>query len=299
ELATTDSATATLGVAGDTNNTAVNLSREVARHSAIEVAYITALGDERMSQRILSDMRAHGIGTDCVEVRPGLAPGLYAIETDPTGERQFSYWRDNSAARTLFVSPATVSLERLFEFDLVYLSGISLAILTPAVRVALLDTLTRFRAAGGRVAFDSNYRPRLWSGQDEARDVISSMWAAVDIALPSVDDELELFGESEAHEVVTRLHRLGVGCGALKRGHEGPIDLGRDDPHADAGSFAKADKVVDTTAAGDSFNAGWLAAYALGASARARLAAGHNLAMQVVQSRGAVVPTDPVLQNPI
>ncbi|MEM6987062.1 MAG: PfkB family carbohydrate kinase, partial [Pseudomonadota bacterium] len=111
ELATTDSATATLGVAGDTYNTAVYLSRELARHSAIEVAYITALGDERMSQRILSDMRAHGIGTDCVEVRPGLAPGLYAIETDPTGERQFSYWRDNSAARTLFVSPATVSLE--------------------------------------------------------------------------------------------------------------------------------------------------------------------------------------------
>ena len=74
------------------------------------------------------------------------------------------------------------------------LSGISLAILPAATRNALLQTLDVFRSEGGTVAYDSNHRPQLWESREEAQDVNNRMWALTDIALPSVDDEMAIFG---------------------------------------------------------------------------------------------------------
>ncbi|MEM9601318.1 MAG: sugar kinase [Pseudomonadota bacterium] len=296
ELALQTADTAAVGVAGDTFNTAVYLRRELdGQRSDTALSYVTALGDDHMSERILQRMRQHGLGTDYVERRRGAAPGLYAIETDSEGERRFSYWRSASAVRSLFQAPADVDVSCLHAFDLIYLSGISLAVLAPDVRAALLDTLSAARQRGTRVAFDSNYRPRLWPSRRVAQEAMSAMWAAVDIALPSVDDEMALFGDDDEDAVVARLHASGVTTGALKRGAAGPCDL---DPCGDPTAVhAEAPRVVDTTAAGDSFNAGWLAAHAVGAPASTCLAAGHALARQVVQARGAVVPTDLVLPD--
>ncbi|MEM7379065.1 MAG: sugar kinase [Pseudomonadota bacterium] len=298
ELALQTANTAAVGVAGDTYNTAVYLRRELHAHgSQTPVSYVTALGDDHMSERILQRMQRHGLGSGYVERRRDAAPGLYAIETDPAGERRFSYWRSASAARSLFQTPSDVDVACLHEFDLIYLSGISLAVLAPDVRAAVLDTLSAARQRGTRVAFDSNYRPRLWRSQREAQDAVSAMWATVDMALPSVDDEMALFGDDNEGAVIARLHAAGVTTGALKRGAAGPVDL---DPNTDrrvAEDHAEAPGVVDTTAAGDSFNAGWLAAFAVDAPASACLRAGHALARQVVQARGAVVPTEPVLSS--
>lgn len=298
ELAALDHDTAAIGVAGDTYNTAVYLRRELASAAlAVEVSYVTALGDDLMSQRIRADMQRHELDTRYVETRPGRAPGLYTIETDELGERRFSYWREHSAARTLFQSPAGTALEKLLDFDLIYLSGISLAILPESSRSALMAMLNTCREAGIHIAFDSNYRPRLWTSPDIARAVTSEMWAAVDIALPSLDDEIDLFVDVDGDAVVERLRSSGVKSGAMKRGVEGPIGLGTGDQQLASMHFQPAETVLDTTAAGDSFNAGWLAAFAHGAPEDARLLAGHNLARQVVQARGAVVCTEPVLNK--
>lgn len=297
ELATIDAENARIGVAGDTYNTAVYLQRELTVFGDTTISYVTALGDDRMSHRITQHMRNHGIDTGYVEIRSDRSPGMYAIETDDKGERSFSYWRDSAAARTLFQQPATVDLDRLLDFDLIYLSGISLAILPVDTRAALMATLGRFRDNGGLVAFDSNYRPRLWSSQDEAREVTTSMWSSVDVALPSLDDEQLLFGDENELAVLSRLKGAGVRCGALKRGHVGPVDLACDATPSQQEHYAAVDSVLDTTAAGDSFNAGWLAAFARGENAANCMRAGHALASQVVCARGAVVPTLPVLPH--
>jgi 2-dehydro-3-deoxygluconokinase len=279
-----DGAGSRVGFAGDTANAAIYLKRAAPE---IAVAYVTALGTDPLSARMLAFFQAEGLDTALVERRPDRVPGLYAISLDEKGERSFTYWRDSSAARTLFLPPAEVTPDSLAGFDLVYLSGITLAVLAPQARTALAAFLDGYRRRGGRVAFDSNYRPRLWPDQATARREIAAFWTLTDIALPSLDDELALFGDSGEAAVRARLAAAGVRRGALKRGADGPLALGADLGLPD---FPPAARVVDTTAAGDSFNGAYLAALLRGETEPACLAAGHAMASEVIGHPGAIVP---------
>lgn len=273
-----------VGFAGDTLNVAVYLKRAAPE---TQVAYVTALGTDPLSERMISFFATEDLDTRLIERRTDRVPGLYAISLDDHGERSFTYWRDSSAARTLFLAPATVTPDHLAGFDLIYLSGITVAILAPEARSALLTTLRSFRAAGGRVAFDSNYRPRLWPDQATAQHEIGAFWALTDIGLPSVDDEMALYGDTDETSVLARMAAHGITRGALKRGAEGPLALGwQGEPPA----FPPAERVVDTTAAGDSFNGGYLAALLGGASEPDCLLAGHSTAAHVIGFPGAIVP---------
>lgn len=276
---------ARLNVAGDSYNTAVYLA-QLARGSDCTVSYVTALGQDTFSQRALHEMQRFGIGTDHIERRCDRNIGLYAIDTDAAGERSFTYWRSESAARTLFSAPCVVTLDVLTQFDLVYLSGISLAILPASVRVTLIDALAAYRRSGGLVAYDSNHRPRLWEDAQTAIDVNNAMWCVTDIAVPSVDDEMAIHGDASEAAVLARLKASGVTDGALKRGMAGPYDLTRSTSGL---TFAPATRVVDTTAAGDSFNAGYLFARASGADQATALQAGHELASRVIGHKGAII----------
>jgi len=286
ELSLPEGAPPRVGFAGDTLNTAVYLKRSA---PGFEVAYVTALGTDTLSERMIGFFRGEGLVTDLIERRPDRVPGLYAISTDAKGERSFTYWRDQAAARTLFAPPTRVAPEALAGFDLVYLSGITLAILPPPARDLLAGGLAAVRARGGRVAFDGNYRPRLWPDPEAARAAMGRFWALADIGLPSVDDEMELWGDADAAAVRDRLVAAGVGQGTVKRGAEGPLPIGWDGRLPD---FPPAARVVDTTAAGDSFNGGYLAALLSGADPAASLRAGHDLAAKVIGHPGAIIPAD-------
>lgn len=272
------------GFAGDTFNAAVYLKRAAPE---IQVSYVTALGTDAASSRMIEAFQARGLDTSLVERRSDRLPGCYAITVSPEGERSFLYWRSASAARTLFQTPASVTLDRLDSFDLIYLSGITVAILDPKVRAELADYLAAFRARGGQVAFDSNYRPALWPDQATAQEVITRFWSLCSIALPSVDDEMALFGDADGSAVINRLRGLGVETGALKCGSAGPLPLERDVARP---AFAPSSTVVDTTAAGDSFNGAYLAALLRGADPVECLQAGHDMANRVIAYRGAILP---------
>ncbi len=268
-------ASAAIGVAGDTLNTAIYLKRQA---PDLEVDYITCLGDDPFSKRIRDSIASEQIGTDRISTQKGGSPGLYAITLNDTGERSFTYWRSASAARTLFSHGDFSALDG---YDLIYLSGISLAILPHDVRLALLEHL---RKTGQPVSFDSNYRPALWDSADRAREVISAFWEIASIPLPSIDDEMALFEEDEAS--VERRCAGFVGLGALKRGSIGPMSIGETVDQ----SYPVSARVVDTTAAGDSFNGGYLASRLQGANQKTALLAGHNLAARVIGHRGAIIP---------
>ena len=230
-------------------------------------------------------MRAEGITTQHVSRHATRNIGLYAIETDETGERSFTYWRSDSAARTMF-DGATEAVD-LAGFDLVFLSGITLAILPDESRGRLMAALDAFRQSGGLVAYDSNHRPRLWDSRAQAQDVNAQMWARTDIGLPSVDDEMLIYGETQELQVLERLKAHALVRGALKRGPEGPLSLSGQDFQT---QVAAVEKVVDTTAAGDSFNAGYLSQIVLGQGEAKALQTGHSIAAQVIQAKGAIVP---------
>ncbi|MGB7241871.1 MAG: sugar kinase [Sulfitobacter sp.] len=266
---------AQLGVAGDTLNTAIYLHRMAPE---LTVDYVSCVGDDPFSVRIMDFASQQGIGISAIRQITGMSPGLYAITTTPDGERSFTYWRSASAARHLF---ADLDFSVLARYDAIYLSGISLAILPQPVRVAFLDWLN---ASPVKLIYDSNYRPRLWESIENARQITSAMWKRADVALPSIDDEMALFEETAA-QVSARFAARG-GVGALKRGADGPMSLGC----AVSQSYPTVSKVADTTAAGDSFNGGYLAALLTGGSQADALMAGHQLAATVVQHRGAIMP---------
>lgn len=288
ELIPDASHSATIGVAGDTYNTAVYLARALAG-TKCTVDYITCLGVDGFSDRILSHMHLNGVGTGCVERHPKKTPGLYAIETDDCGERRFTYWRSDSAARMLFSGSGSEPLKILAKFNIVLLSGISLAILSQISRNRLYDAIDRYRGNGGLIAFDSNYRPHLWEGRDTAATETQEMWQRTDIALPSVDDEMQLFQDPDESAVLRRFANYPFTKGALKRGAEGPLDLSTQSITSGSRSVIN---VVDTTAAGDSFNAAYLAAVVQGRSDQEAMADGHALASRVITKPGAVVELD-------
>ncbi|MEP2640881.1 sugar kinase [Roseobacter sp.] len=270
--------TANVGVAGDTLNTAIYLKRAA---PDLDIDYVTCLGDDPFSQQVHDFIAGQNLGCGAITRIAGKSPGLYAITTTPDGERSFTYWRSAAAARDLFQTSGTPDFSSLAGYDIIYLSGITMAILPQTVRLALIDWLAQNPV---RFAYDSNYRPRLWEDQTTAQQITAALWARADIALPSVDDEMALFDETEG-QVTSRVAGY-PGTGALKRGEIGPMSLGDTVDQ----TYPAAAKVVDTTAAGDSFNGGYLGAILQGKPQADALRAGHDCAARVVQHRGAIIP---------
>ena len=275
---------------GDTLNTAVYMARLLDPTRA-RVAYVTGLGVDGMSGEMLASWEREGIDTTCVQRLAGRLPGLYMIETEPGGERRFHYWRKDAAARYWIEAPdGGKVLARLARARMVYLSGISLAILPGADRERLIAALVRCRANGGSVVFDNNYRPRLWDSADLAREVYLRMLAHTDIALLTIDDEHALHGQETPRQVVERTRSYGVGEVVVKCG-AGPAVVWADGRLHEVAPQPVKD-VVDTTAAGDSFGAGYMAARLSGKDPVAAARAGHLLAGAVIRQRGAIIPRE-------
>lgn len=163
------------GFGGDTLNTSVYISRQVSP-GALNVHYVTALGTDSFSNEMLQAWQQEGVNTDLTQRLENKLPGLYVIETDDTGERTFYYWRNDAAARYWLDSPQSEEIcQKLAEFDYLYLSGISLAILNDESRDRLMTLLKACRSRGGKVIFDNNYRPRLWASKEQTQAAYNAM----------------------------------------------------------------------------------------------------------------------------
>jgi 2-dehydro-3-deoxygluconokinase len=274
-----------LSFGGDTFNTAVYLAR-----AGVDVAYATALGDDPYSDALLALASAEGVGTELIVRVPDRTAGLYLVETNAAGEHSFYYWRDHAPARELFDLPQWgVIAERLLACRLIYFSGVTLSLYSNVGIGRFLALVELARKNGVKIAFDGNFRPRGWKGDlARTRTVFMEALKRVDIALPTFDDEALLWGDASPDATVERLQAFGIGEIAVKNGAKGALVL-----NAGTRELVPVPQIVvpiDTTAAGDSFNAGYLAARLAGEAPLSAAASAHRLAGEVIRHPGAIMP---------
>ncbi len=284
ELAGLEAETVRVGVGGDTFNTAVYLAR-----LGTPVRYATALGADPFSLRIRQRMELEGVADDLVMTAPDRNCGLYAIELDDTGERSFTYWRSQSAARQFLDMPQSETvLAEMAKADVLYLSGISLSLFqAPRQLEKLVDLVRAVRSSGGEVVFDTNYRPAGWASKAQAGNAIRAVMPMVSLALPTFEDEQALFDFDHVEACGDFWRDAGVSEVIVKCGPRGAWS-GRDR------AWVAPPEIItplDTTGAGDSFNAGYLHARLSGASCRESISRAHALAAAVLGVRGALLPT--------
>jgi len=275
----------TMGVAGDTLNTAWYLR---ALRPDWTTHYVSRVGSDAVSAAMLDHMRTAGIDTQFVDQDPRKTVGLYLISLRD-GERSFSYWRGQSAARDLAADPARLA-QALQGADMIYFSGITLAILDQSGRETLHAALTAARTRGATVAFDPNLRPNLWTSGAEMRREITAGAALSDIVLPSFDDEQTHFGDTCPAATMARYHSAISQTVIVKNG-AGPIHYIHDGQTGEVAA-PPACAIVDTTSAGDSFNAGLLAHLGGTTPLPDLITNASRIAGQVIGAKGALVPLD-------
>jgi 2-dehydro-3-deoxygluconokinase len=274
-----------MGCSGDTFNVAVYLAR-----AGIDTAFATALGDDAYSEAILALATAEGVAGDLALRARGRLPGLVVVDADAAGARRRYDWGGESPARDLFELPDWGRVaEGLTKANLVYFSGITLSLYSNNGLGRFLALVEMARQQGVKVAFDGNFRPRGWRGDlTRARTVFMEALKRVDIALPAYDDEAVLWGDPSPEATVERLQAFGIPEIVVKNGRNsaGVAAGGR----SEFGAVAEVVGPVDSTAAGDSFNAAYIAARLSGKRPAEAAAAAHSLAAKVIRHRGALMP---------
>lgn len=282
--------------AGDSFNSAAYFSRLGNRFGMV-AEYVSALGDDPFSEGMRAFWAAENVGSALTRSMPGRLPGLHFVDVDAKGERSFTYWRGEAAARDAFEEGGgDAVLEKLGEFDAVYCSGISLAVLRGNGRDRLLTRLEELRKKGTRVFFDCNFRPRLWTGPktpaENARPWYERAMACADTVFIS-RDEIAVLGfspDADVNAVCTAIMALGASEAVLKDGAGDCVIVHPDGKERVPACAVEA--VADTTAAGDSFSAAYIVCRRLGLSPEESAKRSHKLAATVITHKGAIVPRD-------
>ena len=284
ELQARDDGLYRFGFAGDTLNTAWYM-RALTRPQDVAVDYVTAVGTDPLSSRMLAFLKANGVGTRFIKEISDRTVGLYLI-TLMGAERSFTYWRNASAARLLAENKEALAVA-LSHADVIYFSGITLAILSPGHRQNLLSVLQEMKSRGAIIAFDSNARRRLWPSDHAMKTAMIEGYKVSTLALPTFSDDQALFGDATPMECAKRITGHGVKEIVVKDGGSPCV------VSVDANLFFVSPEpvqdIVDTTGAGDSFNAGYLAARISGQEPLDAAKLGHRVAGRVIRERGALL----------
>lgn len=270
--------------AGDVFNTAVYLKR---LFNDINVNMVTAVGQDNFSDNMVNCFQDEKLATDYVFRSAEKIPGLYAIQLDQFGERSFTYWRNDSAARTVMNYIDQHVVEQFSENDIFFFSGISLGVITPNDRNNFWSFVGELKAKGVQIAFDLNFRPQLWQSKDEAREQFSKAFEQADILLPGVDDFAAIFDLDSVENIITFFDRYDYQELVIKNGEKNVYCLSQD--KQEIVDVTPVENVVDTTSAGDSFNGGYIGARMAGHSISQSVELANQVAGYVIQHKGAIV----------
>lgn len=274
------------GFAGDVYNTAVYLKRLVKQHA--KVGILTAVGCDELSHEMLDAFKQEQVDTELVAEIKDKQTGLYLIKTSADGERRFTYWRGNSAAKqTLSHLSSAQKTELEQQTDIFYFSGISLAILDKTEIALFWQLLKSLKQRGTKIVFDTNYREKLWHSEADAKAQYHKAFTLSDIVFPGGEDFSLLYGIDSFDAIATYLTDYSIPQVIIKNGVEGVLCISAQ--QRDFINVVPVETVIDTTSAGDAFNAGYLAAALADKSMAESAVFGATISAFVIQHKGAIV----------
>ncbi len=286
ELLQSDGVINKQGFAGDVYNTAVYLKR---LFPSISTQLLTAVGQDDISATMIKTFEDEDLDTQYVFKLTEQQPGIYLVQTDDEGERSFLYWRESSAARQIVKSLTDSVIDELSKDDIFFFSGISLAVITPEDRAEFWRCIGKLKAAGVKIAFDLNYRPKLWKNKSEAREQFCLAFEASEILLPGIDDFASIFDLDTMDSVIDFFSHYQYEELIIKNGEQNVVCLTKE--NKETIEVRPVENVVDTTSAGDSFNGAYLGARMSGQTIKASVELAADVAGFVIQHPGAIVPS--------
>lgn len=287
ELRAMNESTLNQSFAGDVYNSAVYLKR---CYPQIATSIVTALGQDSLSKQMLTRFQSEELSTQYVFAHDDKVPGMYYIETDDTGERSFTYWRSDSAAKKVVDFLNEDVVEQLSTGDMFFFSGISLAIIEDSARDKFWETVEQLKNAGVKIVFDPNYRARLWKNTDETKKQYHLAFSLADITLPGVEDLTTLYDIHSVEAVIDYLTPYKIQEIVVKNGPESVIT--KEGEQLLSHTITPVTNVVDTTSAGDAFNGVYLGARISGRTIADAVRLAAKAAGTVIQQPGAIIPKD-------
>ncbi|EWH11530.1 ketodeoxygluconokinase [Catenovulum agarivorans DS-2] len=275
------------GFGGDVFNTCVYLKRTF---KYIDSGLLTAVGQDLQSEQMVATFAREQLNIQNVLRHPQLIPGLYWIHNDEVGEKIFNYWRDNSAAKRTIELVNASNIQSLGSADIFFFSGISLAILPKEDQAKFFDLLNQLKKQGVKIAFDPNYRPKLWANPQDAKDLFHQCFLLSDILLPGVEDFSLLYGIEDEQGVLEFLAVYDIKELVLKNGAKHVTVQYKN--KQTVVTITPVTNVVDTTSAGDSFNGVYFGARLNGYDIETSVKMASRIAGEVVQHKGAIVDAD-------
>ncbi|MDN3380126.1 MULTISPECIES: sugar kinase [unclassified Pseudoalteromonas] len=273
--------------AGDVYNSAVYLKR---CFPELNAAVVTAIGQDKLSAQMLDRFNSEQLDTRFVFAHDEKVPGMYYIETDEFGERSFSYWRNDSAAKKIVDFLTTNIVEQLSSGDMFFFSGISLAVIEQDARELFWQKVTQLKQAGVKIVFDPNYRARLWQSIDETKQQYDSAFAAADVVLPGVEDFEMLYEIDTIQGVIDFCKPYDIEEIVVKNGPKSVVTVINNEQLSH--TISPVAYVVDTTSAGDAFNGVYLGARLSGREIADAVNLAAKAAGTVIQQPGAIAPKD-------
>jgi 2-dehydro-3-deoxygluconokinase len=268
-----------LGYAGDTANAAIYLSRLGASAS-----YITSTGNDILSKSMIKSLQKENINISNIHINKKKSLGLYLIDNKINGERNFFYWRKNSAAKTFFENiDVNILIKKIIKFDAIYFSGITLSIYNSKNINIFYKVLTLAKKNGVKLYFDFNIRLNNWKSKEIANKLVLKFSKISNIIFITKEDLKNLGIRSYTKFILSNYKKKIV----IFRSGNGKVVIYNKKFTYFSLSFEK--KVKDTTGCGDAFNACFLYNYYKNNEIKKCLNFAHKLGKDVAKTKGAII----------
>ncbi|HUT79661.1 MAG TPA: carbohydrate kinase [Candidatus Bathyarchaeia archaeon] len=261
-----------------------NFSVGIARLN-LEITFIGMVGNDPFGEFLVSFLKKEGVNTKYIEkTENNERTALAFVSLDETGERSFVFYRNNAA--DLKLSPEKITDDIINKCEYLHFGTLSLS--SEPSKSATIKAITECKRNGAKICFDPNLRMDIWQSKELLRETISHVLPYVDILYPSYEELSFILGKevSEEEAINVLMEKYPIEIIALKKGKDGCLLKSREGFFLTIPSFEV--PIIDTTGAGDGFNAGFIFGLSTGKTLEEAGIIGNAIGALVIQKRGAM-----------